>query len=185
MHLKSNFGGMPEKSKDQDTHKPLTEEEIISQVIELQKKWNEYVTEQTPDFLRELYRKNLLRFEIDGEGKIVVVFYIQPLDQSLPIDHPDQVFRIGGLSTSSSENNKRAVIKILAQLQTEVIQKNMNIISKTDNPTLARYLKSMGLEELTFEECKRKYPHFVDSYVKASPKSEEYYSEKKFYVRKA
>ncbi len=179
--LKSDI--IQDKLIDQGIPPPsLTEDEVVYQVVELQKQWKEYVTEQTPEFIRDLYKKNLLRFEVNNEGKIVVAFYIQPLDQSLTMDHSDQIFRIGGLSTFG--NDRSAVIKILARFKAEVVEKNMNIIAKTDNPTLAKYLKSMGLEELTAEECKIKYPRFVDNYLKMSPKSEEYYSEKKFYVGK-
>ncbi len=172
----------PENTANADEQQ-ITKEEIVSQVIELQKQWNEYVTEQSPDFILKLYEKNLLRFELDGEGKIMVVFYIQPLNESLSEDDPQQVLRIGGLTKSSSEDSKRAVVKILNQLKKEVLQKKWNIIAKTDNDVLSKFLKNMGMEEFTFEECKQKYRNFTDLYLKMSQKREEEYLGKKFYIK--
>ncbi|MFA6353383.1 MAG: hypothetical protein WCW93_00395 [Candidatus Paceibacterota bacterium] len=167
------------------THEPLSKEDIIKQVIELQKQWGHYVTEQSPEFILELYKKKILRFEVDKEGKIIATLYIQPLAQSISIDDPDQVFRIGGFAISSSLNGKEAAKKILHQLETEVLEKKWNVIGKTDsdNEELIRYLKNNGMEDLTYEECKNKYPRFLDLYLKASKKREEEYYNQKFFVK--
>lgn len=171
------------EKKFSPAHEPLNKEDIIKQIIELQKNWSQYVTEQSPLFIQELYEKNLLRFETDNKGKIIAVLYIQPLDESLPQDDPNQVFRIGGLSPSSSLSGQKALIKILRQLEKEVYEKKWNIVGKTDNSDLGEYLKEMGMEELTYEECRVKYPKFIELYLKESKKSAEEYPGKMFYVK--
>lgn len=159
-------------------------EDIVRQIIELQRSWNQYVAEKPPEFILELYEKNLLRFEADSEGKITAVLYIQPLDESLPPDDPNQVFRVGGLATSSSPGSKRALVRMLHQLKIEVLGKKMNIIGRTDNSVLAEYLKDMGMEELAFEECQKKYPKFLELYLKKSSREDKMeYLDKKFYVK--
>ncbi|MBU0998858.1 hypothetical protein KKG24_00920 [Patescibacteria group bacterium] len=168
------------------SREPPSKEEIVKQVIELQKNWPEYVAKQTPQFILELYEKNLLRLEINNEGKIMAVLYVQPLDKSISIDNPNQIFRIGGLASSPSTSGTKALIKIVRQLEKEALEKKWNIIGRTDNPIIAKYLKKLGMEELTFEECKRKYEKFLNLYLETSSKEDKnQYLNKTFYIHQA
>ena len=158
---------------------------IIKKVIEMQKNCSSYVTEQSSELLSDLYDKNLLKIGKNEKSEIVATFYEQPLDPSMQFNDVNQIFRIGGLATFFSPDSKKVVIRILDDFKKEILQKNLNIMAKTDNPVLSRYLSRLGMEELTFEECKDKYPDFINFYVEKSLKDEKEYFGKKFYIRKA
>lgn len=159
-------------------------QQTVEKVIELQKNCEEFVTEQSSDFLFDLYKKNLLRVGKGSNGEIVATFYKQPLDVTKGPQERNQVYRIGGLSLSKSHESKKVMLQMLLELQKEVLENDQNIIMKTENPILSEYLKRMGLVELSFAECKEKYPEYLQLYIDNSSKSEDEYYDKKFYLRK-
>jgi hypothetical protein len=71
----------------------------------------------------------------------------------------------------------------MTKVKEYLIKNNLQIIMKTENPTLAKYLIKMGLEKLSYEKCKKKYPLFLKSYINKSKKTNKYYETQEFYIK--
>lgn len=158
--------------------------QTVSEIIDLQKECSEYVYQQREEEVKELL-KNDNFFLIKEDGKIVVSAYKDPLLDN--ISDEEQIYRLGGLSIKgfkdSKLGNRKKFIGLLLKLAKYIEDKNYRIILETDNPVFARFLTEIGGERLSYEECKLKYPNFLDAYIKKLKKPESCYEGQIFYVR--
>jgi len=158
--------------------------DITNLIQEQQEQCAEYVTKLSKEQIGELL-DNKHYFFIKNDDKVVASGYRLPLLDN--VDEEEQIYRLGGLSIldfkSSSIENKKAIILLLKEIKQYFEEKNSQLIMKTENPVLARVLKDMGAEELTFEKCLEKYPKFLRAYIDKSEKPVEYYKTQTFYIR--
>jgi hypothetical protein len=149
-----------------------------------QKQCLDYVTELTKEQIRELLKAGNYFF-VEKDGKILVSGYRLPLIDTANED--EQIYRLGGLSIldfkDSSIENRKNMLYLFEKIRKYFEEKNLQLIMKTDNPTLARILRSIGAEELSYNDCLIKYPKFLKAYIDKSKKSEEYYQTQNFYIR--
>ena len=155
---------------------------IINSVIELQRKCKKYVSEQSEDFLTDLYSRGLLKVGKNPRGEIVATFYQLPLNILLSDSDQEQIFRIGGLSTQLTPDSVKVLLKMLKDLENEIITMHKKVIATSKNATIAKYLKKVGMIEVTFEEALLRYPQAVELYLSRSGKSAEEYKSNKFFV---
>ena len=159
-------------------------QERISKIINLEQQCPEYVTVQTEEEIGELL-KNDNYFYAENNGEIVASIYKMPLLDNVPEE--DQIYRLGGLSVKDFKNttleDKKKLLELLKKLEAYFEENNCRIILKTENPVLAKFLVKIGGEELSYDECKEKYPSFLDAYINKSRKSDDYYKTQKFYIR--
>ncbi|HEY4489759.1 MAG TPA: hypothetical protein VJC12_00715 [Candidatus Paceibacterota bacterium] len=114
---------------------------IINSVIELQRKCKQYVSEQSEDFLTDLYSRGLLKVGKNPQGEIVATFYQLPLNILLSDSDQEQIFRIGGLSTQFTPDSVKVLLKMLKDLENEIITMHKKVIATSKNAAIAKYLK--------------------------------------------
>jgi len=167
-------------------HFPSNEQpdNIVELIQEQQRQCADFVTELTREQIEDLLKEGNYFF-VKKNGRILASAYQLPLIDSA--DEEEQIYRLGGLSIlgfrDSSISNKREALLLFQKIKKHFESINSQLIMKTENPVLARMLKAMGAEELSYDECLRKYPNFLKAYVGKSKKTEEYYKTQTFYVR--
>lgn len=154
---------------------------VVGQVLILQKQWPEFVTECSREELIDLYKRKLLKIgKIDD--RVVATFYKKPLKDEISDSDKGQVYRIGGLATDKSKESVRVLVNLIEDLVEEVLIQGQKIIAKTDNVILGKYLKKLGMKELTFEQMEVEFPEEIELYLRNNPKTREDYLGHLFYV---
>ena len=116
------------------------------------------------------------------DDKILASGYKMPLINNANED--EQIYRLGGLSIldfkNSSVESKKNMLILFQKIREHFEKTKEQLIMKTENPVLARVLKSVGAEELSYDECLEKYPNFLEAYIGKSEKPVEYYKTQNF-----
>lgn len=157
---------------------------IAESIQKQQKECSDYVTELTKDNIERLLKEDNYFF-IETDWQILASGYKLPLLDF--VEEEKQIYRFGGLTISgykdSSIGTKKEALLLFKKILKHVEGENLQLIMKTWNPTLSRFLVKIWVEELSYEECLKKYPVFLKAYINKSEKKEEYYKKQKFYVR--
>ncbi len=157
---------------------------IVELIQKQQKQCSEHVTELTTEQIEDLLKQGNYFF-VKQDDKILASGYKMPLINDANED--EQIYRLGGLSIldfkNSSVESKKNMLLLFQKIKEHFEKTKAQLIMKTDNPVLARVLKSMGAEELSYDECLEKYPSFLEAYIGKSEKSVEYYKTQNFYVK--
>jgi len=161
---------------------PIKIDETADRIIEIQKQWPELVTPKPKDEMVKLLKSDLVHLAYEN-GKVVAACYLQPLDETLPVNHPEQVFRVGGFSLERNEAvDRRKALAVMKSCEEMIRKLNFKMIVKNGNPVVAGFFKRSGAEEVTYSQCQEKYPKHIGLYLKQSKKPEEYYFDKSFCV---
>ena len=131
----------------------------ISRILELQDA-EKYVTKTTKKFIAKLDSIGMVKYKRDGQGKIIAAFYVLPLNDELAYDAEEQIYRFGGLSSES----KNDIMILMLDYSNEAQAKNISIIMKIGNKQVRKLFCEWddSLEELTYKECKKKYPEYLE-----------------------
>jgi hypothetical protein len=155
---------------------------IAERVIELQKQWPDLVSPKPKEIIVDLLKKDLVHLAYEN-GRVVAACYLQPLNDKVPLDHPEQIFRVGGFAADRSGNvSKKTIFSVMKACEKQVKDRKFKAIIKNGNPVVAKFFKNVGCQEVSFSECLERYPEFAKSYLEKSNKSKEYYTDKLFCI---
>ena len=154
----------------------------LENIIELQKKWPDQVTEKPREMIARLLRRGLVPMVRAKDGKITVCFYEQPLNDKKCLDSSDTIYRFGGLAGDGSLESKKTMISLISK-ETEKFQNGFGrAIATTRNPSVGNFLNGIGWRKVTFSECDEEFPEFLGLYLSHSSKSAEHYKKQIFYI---
>lgn len=151
-----------------------------SEIVNLQKSWQEYVIPKDTADIEEMIEQDLIFFVKSPEGKILATVYRQPLRKDLAVDDPEQILKIGGLSLLREGNNKGALLRLMREVRNYVVEKNVSAVMCTSNDTIARVLKDFGCIELTYEEFSDQHPEMADIFMESETAP---ITDEKFYLK--
>jgi len=157
----------------------MKKNELIKAIREQQIECSEYVDVLSEDEIEKLLVEGNY-FYIEENGKILASAYIK-----LILENP-KIYRIGGLSLNIknlSFHRKKAIVKLLVNLQTYILNNNIAIITRSETISIESFCIDIGAKKLSFEECILEYPLFLKAWLDNSPRTEEYCKSKTFYVR--
>lgn len=159
-------------------------ERDIKKIIELQK-LNEKngVTVRSADFIRELFQAGEMHIVQNETEEIVACFYEELLISPEETNKgAEQIFKFGGASVAENKEAREA-FKDLLREQMEERGGKIKAISKTKKDSnMGKVLEKLGWIKLSFDECKEKYPEFLEAYLNKSSKPKEEYLDAEFYI---
>lgn len=173
-----------EKSKKESPLDFLSEDQKkdLERIEEMQKSWSEAVAVKSKETMADLLLQGLVPIVRGEDGAVIACFYEKPLNNEN--DKEKRVYRIGGLVSDRSFEAKRALFDLAAQ-ETEKFSSGFGTaIFNTRNSRIVKRLTELGWIEVTYEECRMRYPRELELYLKDSGIPEENYRNEKFYVLK-
>ncbi len=155
----------------------------LARILELQQKWPDVVTAQSPETMAGLLQQGLVPMVRGENGEVIACFYQQPLNSETEAEQQELVYRWGGLVTDSSREAKKAIIELIAEESGKFRQHHSGTaIAKTSNRCISRTLSESGWAAVDYDECATRFPEQLRLYLAHSHKPEEYYRDQMFYV---
>lgn len=157
-------------------------EDVIEEVVDMQKLWPEHVTELSRDEVLDLYKDGYLKVGRKSDGEVAATLYKKPIGTlEGESGKKEDIFRVGGLAAKKGTESAKVLVNIIGDLVEEVLINNQKLVAKTTNAVLGKYLEKLGMKKLIFEDAMSEYPDLMKIYLEDSPKDESEYYGKFFY----
>lgn len=157
----------------------------IEQIKNLQQECHSYVRLLTKQQIEKLLNDNHFFLVRDNEWIIQASLYKLPLLDW--VTKEGQFYRIWWLSVRGFSEWKLSSRKYLLRLMREfweyVRNEDLQLIARTKNPTLSKYLIKNWLEEYLYLELEEQLPDIIWAFKSFDWINEENYEKQKFYVR--